>query len=631
MAMLKIKQLIDRVTGKNIYPITTTKAVKDTATKKSLFQLLSNIPMYDDEEEPAVMSVRRDADTLAGIEASAFALKEEYNGIICVLLNDGWVYEEASGTYLYTIPIPALTGDELFDVNLYDDGTASQDQIDTFNELVSRIDVNAGEVVVQSLDKPEVTFSVILRGMCNIEDVVVANLSDVIEKYDQINEDVEHLKNYVTPQMYGAKGDGVTDDTTAFQNALNKILELGGGTLYIPKGNYYITPLTPVPCNIIITGSGESSILVCNGSIFDFAQNDSVKLFHYHFNNLQFRQNTEDGYSIDAKYTMQTANQTFGIRVDNCKFTSTTTKIGGAIRLVHYADFYITNSLFVETNDGIYINNVVNAFIIGCNFTGVVKPLHVQGDEGSETSTCGIMVDSCKFIANDNAPILEHADYVTLNHCMIDYNNSPLKLLKNVSATVKGCYIGASVTPVMEVSGILHNIIEGNRITNYLNDGISMLVSSPSVIADNFFQQGKTHIHVKSTNVNISSNYFQTSKSDAVAILNDTEIYDLIIANNHFQLIGSNSESLTLHSNTTAFIDNNVGATKLTNSLPTVILANGYNYGRFSHGKVVRPKSIICMTDGFYVSNWDSTYYTVKTRSGQDLTSDTAVRVSIIV
>jgi hypothetical protein len=197
MAMWKIKQLIDRITGQNIYPITTTKAVKDTATKKSLFQILSNVPMFDDEETTEVKSVKRDADTLAGIEANAFALKEDYNGIICVLLADGWVYEEASGTYLYTIPIPSLTGTELFDVNLYDDGTASQEQIDVFNELVSRIDVNAGEVVVQALDKPSITFSVILRGMCNIEDVVVANLSDVIEKYDSIELRVQALEQAI--------------------------------------------------------------------------------------------------------------------------------------------------------------------------------------------------------------------------------------------------------------------------------------------------------------------------------------------------------------------------------------------------------------------------------------------------
>lgn len=44
------------------------------------------------------------------------------------------------------------------------------------------------------------------------------------------------IKEYVTPQMYGAKGDGVTDDTSAIQTALEI-----GATVYFPKGDYLIT------------------------------------------------------------------------------------------------------------------------------------------------------------------------------------------------------------------------------------------------------------------------------------------------------------------------------------------------------------------------------------------------------
>lgn len=45
--------------------------------------------------------------------------------------------------------------------------------------------------------------------------------------------------NYVTPQMFGAKGDGVTDDTAAFQNAIDS-----GRNIYVPLSNgqrYLIT------------------------------------------------------------------------------------------------------------------------------------------------------------------------------------------------------------------------------------------------------------------------------------------------------------------------------------------------------------------------------------------------------
>lgn len=42
------------------------------------------------------------------------------------------------------------------------------------------------------------------------------------------------LKERISVKDFGAKGDGTTDDSTAFQNALNALQTLGGGALYIP-------------------------------------------------------------------------------------------------------------------------------------------------------------------------------------------------------------------------------------------------------------------------------------------------------------------------------------------------------------------------------------------------------------
>ena len=43
---------------------------------------------------------------------------------------------------------------------------------------------------------------------------------------------------FITPQMYGAKGDGTTDDTVAIQTTLDK-----GGLIYFPPGRYKVTSL----------------------------------------------------------------------------------------------------------------------------------------------------------------------------------------------------------------------------------------------------------------------------------------------------------------------------------------------------------------------------------------------------
>lgn len=55
---------------------------------------------------------------------------------------------------------------------------------------------------------------------------------------------------------FGAKGDGLTDDTVAFQNAL--IALTNGGTLIIPTGTYLIQDILYIPSNTKILGNGKA-------------------------------------------------------------------------------------------------------------------------------------------------------------------------------------------------------------------------------------------------------------------------------------------------------------------------------------------------------------------------------------
>lgn len=57
---------------------------------------------------------------------------------------------------------------------------------------------------------------------------------------------------------FGAKGDGKTDDTAAFQKALDAAGEAGGGVLYAPRGNYFFAGHLKVPNAVTLKGMWES-------------------------------------------------------------------------------------------------------------------------------------------------------------------------------------------------------------------------------------------------------------------------------------------------------------------------------------------------------------------------------------
>lgn len=67
----------------------------------------------------------------------------------------------------------------------------------------------------------------------------------------------------------GATGDGVTDVTTIFQNRLNALGNLGGGTLFVPAGRYAIRGALVIPRGVTLRGEWQKPVKgqAINGTI----------------------------------------------------------------------------------------------------------------------------------------------------------------------------------------------------------------------------------------------------------------------------------------------------------------------------------------------------------------------------
>lgn len=74
---------------------------------------------------------------------------------------------------------------------------------------------------------------------------------------------------HVSVKDYGTVGDGVHDDTTAIQNATNRVLALGGGTVFFPPGTYLISSAITLASasSMFFRGAGPSSVIKNSGAV----------------------------------------------------------------------------------------------------------------------------------------------------------------------------------------------------------------------------------------------------------------------------------------------------------------------------------------------------------------------------
>lgn len=78
------------------------------------------------------------------------------------------------------------------------------------------------------------------------------------------------LGDYLSVKDFGAVGNGVADDTSAFQAAINHAAALGGGPVYVPAGTHLLTSTLVLQSDVQLVGAGgTASKLIRTGSYGD--------------------------------------------------------------------------------------------------------------------------------------------------------------------------------------------------------------------------------------------------------------------------------------------------------------------------------------------------------------------------
>lgn len=153
--------------------------------------------------------------------------------------------------------------------------------------------------------------------------------------------DVESIaKNicYVTPQKYGAKGDGVTDDTVAINQCLAK-----NDFVFFPKGTYIINP------TVAVNPKSNQTIVFENGAILK--ADVSVNVTHGQFYKVL--------YCKDIENTVIRGGHIIGDRAENIGVTSTDQRHG--LTIVNCKNITVDGCTINEhRGDGLTVNSIIS-------------------------------------------------------------------------------------------------------------------------------------------------------------------------------------------------------------------------------------------------------------------------------
>lgn len=265
-------------------------------------------------------------------------------------------------------------------------------------------------------------------------------------------------------KAFGAKGDGVTDDTNAIHAARDALPN--GGTIYFPKGTYVAQTLLMNKNGLRLVGDGVNATTLKlkdaqNTTFVAFSGIDGGEFAH-----MTIDGNVANNNSMTDKGALQVANSKnvtlhdFHIKDYDCKGVTITSGVSGTVEQVHVSSFSVTNcneqAVIVDATLGTARRvTVTNFTVYDHNHAGIAV-----NDGATDVAISNAVID-CNTAVFD-AVSIRNAKRVTVTNVVGRRARNGLYLLYD-TAPCEDIVVAGCVFDTNQQNGVL--ILSSRRVT----------------------------------------------------------------------------------------------------------------------------------------------------------------------
>jgi hypothetical protein len=239
------------------------------------------------------------------------------------------------------------------------------------------------------------------------------------------------LRETVSVKDFGAVGDGVTDDTSAFISAIASVTA-SGARLYIPEGTYIITSTLTISGSVNINGDGILNTVIKASGNFSAVFTFSPTAYYSYVSNLSINTDLTTTQCVTIQLPAVVT------RFYNIEFRGD--KSGDLIYSNGDNTEFESCTWFLGTRDTIAVNldsHNQNTGFLNCRFGGFGTGIVISNNFSPANRVEGARIDNCYFINTGPYNILLGNSLLTaISNCVLDQATSASLFLETGATNV---------------------------------------------------------------------------------------------------------------------------------------------------------------------------------------------------